>query len=129
MTDQTTPAPFQQWAIVEIMGRQTVAGLLTEQTIAGAGFLRIDVPTTSTQRAWSRLISPQAIYAITPVPEDIAMARAESLRVKPLTEWDLPTEMREQLRIGRQQLDAGPADESEPDGQGEGEGDEQIHLG
>lgn len=112
MTDQTTPAPFQQWAIVEIMGRQAVAGKLTEQTIAGAGFLRIDVPQTSTQQAWSRLISPQAIYAITPVPEDIATARAESLCVRPLTEWDLPTEMREQLRIGRQQLDAGPADES-----------------
>lgn len=115
MTEQTTPAPFQQWAIVEIMGRQTIAGLLTEQTIAGAGFLRIDVPQTSTQQPWSRLISPQAIYAITPVPEDVATARAESLRVKPLAEWDLPAEMREQLRIGRQQLDAAPAAEPDDD--------------
>lgn len=116
MDDNQTATPFSQWAIVEIMGRQVVAGLVTEVTIAGSGFLRVDVPVTSTQPAWSRLISPQAIYAITPTKEDVATARAESLRVKPLHEWDLPSNWRDAMREGLQMIESREtvADPNEP---------------
>jgi hypothetical protein len=35
---------FEGWFIVELMGRKKTAGWLCEQAIAGAGFIRIDVP-------------------------------------------------------------------------------------
>jgi hypothetical protein len=34
----------EQWAIVEIFGHQRIAGRLTEQTIGGCSFVRVDVP-------------------------------------------------------------------------------------
>jgi hypothetical protein len=36
--------PFAQWVILELLGHRRLAGFLTEQQIAGASFLRIDVP-------------------------------------------------------------------------------------
>lgn len=39
-----TPNGFDQWAIVDVMGHQRYAGRVTEETLAGAGFIRVDVP-------------------------------------------------------------------------------------
>lgn len=86
------------WAIVEIMGRQTYAGLLSEQSIGGAAFVRVDVPSTSAAEAFSKLFGAGSIYAITPVSEQVACLRAEALRAVPLTAWDLPEAVREKLR-------------------------------
>jgi hypothetical protein len=44
--EETTPK-FHSWAIVELFGHNQLAGLVTEQTIAGQSFIRIDVPKTS----------------------------------------------------------------------------------
>ncbi len=35
---------FESWAIVELFGHQKIAGKLTEQTIGGCHFIRVDVP-------------------------------------------------------------------------------------
>lgn len=35
---------FESWAVVEVMGHQTFAGFVSEQTIGGASFVRVDVP-------------------------------------------------------------------------------------
>jgi hypothetical protein len=32
------------WAIIELMGHRRLAGWLSEEEVAGAAFLRIDVP-------------------------------------------------------------------------------------
>lgn len=42
-TDQGGPA-FESWAVLELMGHRRLAGFVREVTIAGAGLLRIDVP-------------------------------------------------------------------------------------
>lgn len=36
--------PYSGWTIVELLGHRRLAGMVTEATIAGAGFLRIDMP-------------------------------------------------------------------------------------
>lgn len=36
--------PFEGWAILELMGHRRLGGYVSEATVAGAGFLRIDVP-------------------------------------------------------------------------------------
>ena len=38
------PKAFEQWCVVEIMGHQSVVGRCSEEQIAGATLLRVDVP-------------------------------------------------------------------------------------
>lgn len=52
------------WAILELMGHQRMAGKLTEVTVAGHGFLRIDVPATESVPAFTRLVSPASVCAM-----------------------------------------------------------------
>lgn len=80
---------FDLWCIVELFGHNRIAGRCTEQNIAGANMLRVDVPETKKNKAFTRILSAGAIYAINPVQEDIARAVAESLNVAPITPWSL----------------------------------------
>lgn len=72
------------WAYVEIMGHNQIAGYLTEQTIAGQGFLRVDVPAVGDVPAYTKLLSPSSVYAINPIGEAEAVAIATKLRVRPI---------------------------------------------
>ena len=46
---------FDQWCIVEVMGHQRYVGRVTEQVIAGTGFVRVDIPKTEETQAWTNL--------------------------------------------------------------------------
>jgi hypothetical protein len=85
---------FEQWAIVEIMGHQKFAGWLTEQTIAGAGMLRLDVPAVGELPGFTRLFNTASVYLITPTSEQVARQVAAALKQQPVTVWDLPAEVR-----------------------------------
>lgn len=76
-------------AIVELFGHQKLAGKATEQTIGSATFIRVDVPETKTQPAFSRLLNPSAIYAINPVTEPVMLQMAENITAKPIEAWDI----------------------------------------
>jgi hypothetical protein len=89
---------FEQWCILEIMGHQTYAGMVTEQAIGGASFVRIDVPECDGIPAFSKCFGAASIYCITPVTEEIARLRAKSLRQAPLSVYDLPREIRERMQ-------------------------------
>ena len=89
MNDQAT-APREMWAIVELMGHQKIAGHLTEETFAGGAFLRVDVPATAAQPAFSKFYGDKAVYCITPVSEDLARAAAEGMRPRAVEQWELP---------------------------------------
>lgn len=80
---------FSEWCIVEVLGRVRLAGLVTEHTIAGQGFLRVDVPATKHQPAFSRLFGPSSIYSMTPVTEEMGKACAERFTVPPLDAYDI----------------------------------------
>src|SRR3954451_15011382 len=82
---------IEGWAILELMGHRRLGGRLSEATIAGAAFVRIDVPhpNDSSQVAATQFYSPTAVYAITPTTEEIACALA--IRApQPVTRWELP---------------------------------------
>ena len=81
---------FEEWAVVELMGHQRIAGKTTEQTIAGAALLRVDVPAVDGQAAFTRFFGPSAIYSIIPTTEQIARRVAASLRAVPISRFDLP---------------------------------------
>lgn len=81
---------FREWAIVELFGHVKLAGLVTEVQIAGAGFLRLDIPGDG--EAWfaTKLLNPTSISALTPCSEATARAFAASHRPEPVSRWELP---------------------------------------
>jgi hypothetical protein len=83
-----TPAPIG-WAVLELMGHRRLAGYVSEQEIAGANFIRLDVPDSDTPAA-TQFYSPAAVYCITPTTEEIATGLARSRRPEPVQRWELP---------------------------------------
>ncbi|MDD5358393.1 MAG: hypothetical protein PHX80_04550 [Candidatus Nanoarchaeia archaeon] len=84
-----TDQKFELWCVVDLFGHQRLAGLVTEQTIAGAGFIRVDIPETKIQPKFTRLVNPSAIYDINPVTEEVAKIMAEEIQAKPIEVWDI----------------------------------------
>ncbi|MGH2615672.1 MAG: hypothetical protein ACRDJC_10570 [Thermomicrobiales bacterium] len=82
---------FEGWAILELMGHRRLGGRVSEATIAGGAFLRIDIPHPNQAGMFtaSQFYSPGAVYAITPTTEEIACAIARGAP-QPVSRWDLP---------------------------------------
>jgi hypothetical protein len=104
---------FEEWAIVGIMGHQRIAGLVREVTIAGAGFIRVDVPEVEGEQAFSRIFGPGSIYSIDPVTEVTARAVAAGLKVSPVSRYDVSPLLQETARRVQRELKAGNDDEEE----------------
>ena len=79
----------EMWAVVELFGRQRVAGLVTEATIGGQSFIRVDVPAAGDKSGMTKFYGNGAIYCITPTTEGLARTAAEQFRPRPVTEYDL----------------------------------------
>lgn len=92
---------FESWAIVEVMGHKRFSGHVSEQSIGGTSFVRVDVPETKRGPAFTKLLGAGSIYCISPVSEEIARADAETNYSHPLQELNLPDEMRTAMREGR----------------------------
>ncbi len=113
MSDSTA---FESWALTELFGHQRIIGLVTEQTIGGCSFIRVDVPKVHPEpsrgvdgaEAFTKFFGQGAIYAMTPISEDLARRMVESAKQKPISLWDLP------------QLPA-PREREDPDEEGEEE--------
>lgn len=89
---------FKSWAVVEVMGHVTYAGYVTAETVAGAAMLRIDVPEVGARPAFTKYISPGAIYGITPCTEETARLKAEGLHADPFNCWDVGQAITNKLR-------------------------------
>lgn len=83
MTDQQQKA-FDQWCIVELFGRQVIAGRVTEQVIGGCSFVRVDVPEIEDRPAFTRFYGQGAIYAMTPVSEEAARIALKRFQPEPV---------------------------------------------
>lgn len=105
-----------QWAVVELMGHKTVAGLVSKTEMLGKALLRIDVPATERFPAFTQLYGEAAIYCVTFASEEVACRVADAVQVNPVSVYapDLITpeqhalEVR-QLRETIQRLRALPA--------------------
>ncbi len=71
-------ATFDSWAIVDVMGHQRFIGRVTEQVIAGQGFIRVDVPDVESEDpgaiSFTKVLGAKSIYMIEPVSKDTALA-------------------------------------------------------
>jgi hypothetical protein len=85
--EETTQTKFETWALVELFGHAQLAGKVSEQTIAGTAFVRIDVPKTSKCPAFTKYHLPSAVYGLTPVDEDYATRMAERIQAKPINDY------------------------------------------
>ena len=81
---------FEGWAILELMGHRRLAGYVTEQEIAGAGMLRIDVPGEGDEVHATQFYSPSSLYCLTPVAEEVARGLARRTKPAPVQRWELP---------------------------------------
>ena len=81
---------FTGWIILELFGRQVLAGAASEQMVAGVIFLRLDVPELDGIPAWTKFYGPAAIYSITPTTEDMVMEALRHLRPRPVEPWVVP---------------------------------------
>lgn len=82
-----TKSQFKHWCIVELFGHSKIAGHCTEENIAGTNMLRVDVPASKQQPAFTKYYGSSAIYAITPVDETTAMIAAENIQMAPVQIW------------------------------------------
>lgn len=99
MTDQ--PKRFESWAIVELLGRQKVAGLCSEEVIAGQTLLRVDIPKPNGETDFTRYYGPGSIYCISPVDKNLAVGVAMQLQQRPVSVYDVSQFARDkQLEFG-----------------------------
>lgn len=91
-TDQESTKPaFNEWALVELFGHQKIVGKVSEASLAGGAFLRVDVPAQGADKpAYTRFFGPGAIYSINPVSEDIARGLLTRYRNEPVSRFELP---------------------------------------
>lgn len=81
---------FEAWGLLELFGHQRLAGRLSEQTIGGCHFIRIDVPAVGDVGEYTRMFTQGAIYGLTITTEDVARGLAQSLQARPISVFDMP---------------------------------------
>lgn len=87
---------FREWCVLEIMGHKKFAGLVTEQSIGGTSFVRVDVPALTDIMgqpmlpAFTKLFGAASIYCISPCTEETARRFAASLQAEAFNRYELP---------------------------------------
>jgi len=80
---------FKSWCIVQLMGHQEVAGLVSEYEIAGIKMLKIAVPETKRQKPYTQLFSTQAVYSLYQTDEETVLLFCDRNPTEPVHPWKL----------------------------------------
>lgn len=81
---------FKEWCMVELFGHQKIVGQVSEATLAGGAFLRVDVPAFNGAPAFTRYFGPSAIYSMSPITEEVARGLMDRYRNEPVSRFELP---------------------------------------
>lgn len=89
MSDKAT---YEGWSVLELLGHRRLGGYVRAVELAGATFLRIDVPDPGNEghAVLTQFYSPASVYCLTPVTEAVARAAAASGQPAPVWRWELP---------------------------------------
>ena len=128
MNNTAQQTAFEGWAIVEIMGHNTIAGYVSEQSIAGTAMLRVDVPANEHQPAFTKFYGGSSIYGLTPTTEEIATHAAKRLAVRPVSLWTVPEPQPRQLVDSRAVEPDFADDEEEEQRPNAGEEDRELRV-
>lgn len=105
---------FDQWCVVELFGHSRISGRVTEQTIGGTSFVRVDVPDTSENKGFTKFFGSGAIYAMTPTDEQTARVAAEAFNAPPpIKQWELSHLNLPQLMTGHGHKTTAPVPDRE----------------
>lgn len=85
------------WAVVELLWHRRIAGKVSEYNLGGT-FVRVDVPPVGGRAGFTKLYGASAIYGLTFVDRDVALAVAEKLSIAPITKWDVAAMTTESVR-------------------------------
>ena len=80
---------FNEWCLVELFGHSKLAGIVTEATIGGCQFVRVDVPEIDGIPAFTKFYGQGAIYSMSPATEEICRAFLKNYRPVPVQKYDL----------------------------------------
>jgi len=86
--------------VVELFGHQRIAGNVSSETVGGASFVRVDVPTVEGSPAFTKLYGDKAIYAITPVDEATMLLAVRAFQAVPIERYRLEIPVRATLPAG-----------------------------
>lgn len=114
---------FEGWCVVEVMGHQVYAGYVSEQEIARAAFIRVDVPDVEDRPAFTKLLGAGSIFAITPTTEEVVMAVARRSGSRPVSIYAL--ELAPQRVLPAPMDDGDDYDDGDPFGIDDSEEDEE----
>ena len=81
---------LNEWGIIELMGHRRLTGKVSEATIGGAAFIRIDIPGTKSHKEFTQYYSPSAVYCISPTTEEICRQLAAQYTPEPVHRFELP---------------------------------------
>lgn len=113
---ETSENRFEAWGVVDLFGHTRLAGRISEQTIGGETFIRVDVPTGAAGESFhTRLYGKGAIYGITLTDERIAREVAKAHQPRPVSLYDVPQlvkEIRDNVMRPRM-LGGGPIDDDD----------------
>lgn len=121
--DNRTKKETAQWAIVNLFGHDRIAGKISEHSLGGGHFVRIDVPEIPKEAphvgdfrserpsmaGFTRLIGPNAVYSIDFVDEHTARLAASEIRAAPVQEYSIRQAL-ERLGVVPNQLSMSPDD-------------------
>lgn len=89
MEGEESKSKFDQWCVVELMGHQRIAGKVTEESHFGVALMRVDVPEVEGRGAFTKYFGGNAIYAVTPTSEEIAVHVAKMVDQAPISRWEM----------------------------------------
>lgn len=85
---------YAGWSVLEVKGYRRLGGWVSETTLAGAGFLRIDIPKVNQDGSrdgdgWlvSQLYHPDAVFSLSACSEAEAFAEARNSQPRPLVAY------------------------------------------
>lgn len=88
---ENNKSTFDEWALVELFGHQRIVGKVTEATIGGGAFIRVDVPNEDgTEVLFTRFFGPSAIYSMSPIAKDVALVLAKRQNAEPVKRYEMP---------------------------------------
>ncbi len=85
---------FSRWCLLEVKGHRQLAGLVTEEQVAGTWWLKVEIPDGSGESISTQFFSPWSIFSMTPttfeVVKDVVKrlgSRGEA-SMDPVGEWE-----------------------------------------
>lgn len=80
---------FEGFVILELLGHRKLGGHIKETTLFGTKFIRFDTFTETGEVGATQFYNPTAVYCITPVTKEVAIAFGLRNQPAPVQQWEL----------------------------------------